>query len=209
MCCDVNPTNGPLRNNLHPRYILIIMKYSPYSQSLDEGLFPPKEPWRKAGLWKWILIIGCVLFFIYRSTLPLVRLQSEPPSEFIGRHAVDRRQAEPEKVIAQAYWNVAVQSIQWKYSPKRSLPYDPPPNFRINEQSKELSDAVNVDRNVYWRRLRDVWQRPDAWRVSYGWNTDWVNRSLMVLQEYANDSLQQFVQQVRTWRDELGNISIS
>jgi len=186
------------------------MKYSPYSQSLDEDLFPKKKPRRGAGPWKWLLVIGCVLFFIYRSTLPLVRLQSEPPPEFIGRHAVrDRRQAKPEKLIAQAYWNVAVRSIQWKYSPKRSLPYDPPPNFRINKQFKALSDSINIDRDIYWRRLRDVWQQPDTWRVSYGWNTDWVNRSLMVLLEYANDSLQQFTQQVRTWRDELGNVSIS
>jgi len=186
------------------------MKYSPYSQSLDDDLFPKKEPRRNAGLWKWLLVIGFALFFIYRSTLPVVRLQSEPPPEFIDRNPGRSRQhAQPEKRIARAYWESAVQSIQWKYAADKSLPADPPPEFRINARLAELSDGINVDRDFYWRRLRDIWQQPETWQISYGWNTEWLDRSLMALQEYASQSLEQFVQTVRFWRDELGRTSIS
>jgi hypothetical protein len=186
------------------------MKYSPYSQSLDDDLFPKKEPRQNAGLWKWLLVIGFGLFFVYRSTLPVVHLQSEPPPMFIDRNPNrSRRHAQPERRVARAYWEIAVQSIQWKYSRKKSLPANPPPEFRINAQLAKLSENVDSDRSFYWQQLRDIWQQPRTWHVSYGWNTDWVDRSLMALQQYASQSLEQFVQSVRFWRDELGKTSIS
>lgn len=186
------------------------MKYSPYSQSLDDDLFPKKKPRRDPGLWKWLLAIGFVLFFVYRSTLPVERLQSEPPPEFID-HNPDRRQrrGQPERRVAQAYWEVAVHSIQLKYSPKRSLPADPPPEFKIDSKVTRLSENMDANRAFYWRRLRGLWTHPEIWQVTYGWNTGWVTDFLTDLEQYASQSLEQFVRSVQFWREELGVTRVS
>lgn len=39
-------------------------------------------------------------------------------------------------------------------------------------------------RNRYWYKLREVWSQRDAWVVSYGWNTDWVESTLNSLPQY-------------------------
>ncbi len=186
------------------------MKYSPYEHGVDVDLFPTKEPPRERSLWKWILVIGFCLFFIYRSTFPVLRLQSDPPPEFVceapnGR--LDRK--EPEKVIAQAYWNVAVHSIQAEYSSKQSLPSTPPPEFKIDSTLASAASNMDVDRVLYWQRLRDVWSEQETWQVSYGWSLNWVTDFLDGLGHHANQSVQQFVQSVQHWKYELGHIHTS
>ncbi|HVA01720.1 MAG TPA: hypothetical protein VMV34_08705 [Terriglobia bacterium] len=186
------------------------MKYSPYSQSLDEDSFPKKEPRRKPSLLKWLLTIGFCVFFVYRSTLPVLRLQSNPPPEFIDHSPNEgHNRKQPEKRLALAYWDVAVHSIQMKYPPKKSLPATPPPEFRIDSKLTELPDNLDADRAYYWHRLRNLWNEQRTWQVSYGWNTDWFTDYLGDAEQYASQSLQQFVQGVRYWRDELGQTSIS
>ena len=186
------------------------MKYSPYSESLDVDLFPKKPPRPKPSLWKWILAIGFCLFFVYRSTLPVLRLQSNPPPEFIDNTRRGQRDRErPDKRLAQAYWEVAVHSIQMKYPPTKSLPAAPPPEFRVDSSLAGMSASMDADRAFYWQRLRDLWRDQRTWRVSYGWNAGWFTDFLDDVGQYADQSLQQFVQSIRDWRDELGRTSIS
>ena len=186
------------------------MKYSPYADSLDDHLLRKKKPRRQPSLWKWLLAIGLGLFFVYRSTLPVVRLQSEPPPAFID-HNLKRNHGpvQPETRVARAYWKVAVQSIQLEYSPKRSLPAVPPPEFKINSQLSELSDRMNSDRAFYWRRLRDLWTQPEIWQVSYGWSTEWFTNSILSLQQSIGQAFEQFVESVSFWKDDLGKSGIS
>ncbi len=185
------------------------MKFSPYSPSLDDDLFPKKEP-RKNGFWKWVVIIGCGLYFVYRSMLPVVRLKSAPPPGFTARNSHRGHSlTSSEKQIAQAYWNAAVRSIQWAYPREESLPETPPPDFRVKKQFRQQSSNIDLSRDFYWRRLREVWRRPDSWQISYGWNTQWFNRWLDTAQNIADQALQQFAQTVRYWWQELGNTSFS
>lgn len=185
------------------------MKFSPDSPSLDDDLFPKKEP-RRGGFWKWVVIIGCALFFVYRSTLPAVHLKSAPPPEFnAGNSRRGHRLTSSEKQIAQAYWNAAVHSIQWAYPRGKSLPYTPPPDFRVKKQFRQQSSNIDLSRDFYWRRLRAVWRRPDIWHISYGWNTHWLIRWLVAAPSLAGQVLQQFAQTVRYWWQELGNTSFS
>lgn len=188
------------------------MKYSPYSHSLDVDIFPPKRPRKQTPLWKWILAIGFCLFFVYRSTLPELRLQSSPPPEFIdatphGRR--DSRLSDKDKRIAWAYWNVAVHSIQAKYPPKKSLPLAPPPEFRIDSSWETVSGNLDADRDFYWRRLRKLWSQQDTWRVTYEWSTNWVTILLGKAGQFAEQELEQFKQSIRDLRYELGQTNIS
>lgn len=185
------------------------MKYSPYEHSPDADLFPKKPP-RRPSLWKWTLAVGFCLFFIYRSTFPVLRLESNPPPEFIynapSRHFDCK---EPGKRIAEAYWNVAVHSIQNEYPPKKSLPATPPPEFKIDSKLVPSSYNMDVGRAIYWQRLRNLWNERTTWQVSYRWNTDWVGDLLDALGRSASQSMQQFVQSVQRWKYELGQIHSS
>jgi hypothetical protein len=186
------------------------MKHSPYSQSLDADLFPYRKQPPKPSLLKWVLAIGFSLFFVYRSTLPVLRLESNPPADFIDNSPKEGRDRKlPEKRLARAYWDVAVHSIQTKYPPKKSLPATPPPEFRIDSNLTGLPDNMDIDRAYYWQRLRNLWNEQGTWQVTYGWNTDWLTDYLWDAEQYADQSLQEFVQGVRYWRDELGQTSVS
>lgn len=185
------------------------MKFSPDSPSLDDGLFPRKDP-RKGGFWKWVVIIGCALYFVYRSMLPVVHLKSSPSPEFTARNSSrGHRLTSSEKQIAQAYWNIAVRSIQEEYSREKSLPHDPPPDFRITKESLQQSSDIHLGRDFYWRQLRAVWRQPDIWQVSYGWKTHWLKRWLIAAPSFADQALQQFAQRARYWWQELGNTNFS
>jgi hypothetical protein len=185
------------------------MKHSSYAPSFDDDYFPKKDASRNLGLWKWLLLIGFCLFFVYRSTLPVMHLRSEPPAEFISPNPSGSHQpALPARRTAQTYWKVAVRSIQPKYAAGKPLPADPPPEFTINTKTADLAGDLNFERAYYWQRLRDTWQQPEAWRASYGWNTEWFDRSVATVQQYLSESLRQFVQSVRFWRGEVGNTSI-
>jgi hypothetical protein len=180
------------------------MKYSPYSPSLDEALYPKKGRPRTPGLWRWLLLLGFGLFFVYRSTLPVARLQSEPPPQFIGRsdsQTIERPQ--PDKQIAREYWRVAVRSIQSEYAPKISLPAAPPPDFRINSRTAEASVNGDAERAVYWQRLRDLWTQPEIWQVTYGWNTGWFMNAVSNLPQYLGEILQQLVAGLQSCGDQL------
>jgi hypothetical protein len=94
-----------------------------------------------------------------------------------------------ERRLALAYWNVAVQRIQAHYSPYRPLPTEPPPQFQISDAAETLEAGVNAARVHYWYRLRDVWNERDAWVLSYGWNTGWVESALNSFPQYLPKSV--------------------
>lgn len=185
------------------------MKHSPYSPSIDDDYFPNKDAARKPALWKGLLVIGFCLFFIYRSTLPVMHLQSKPPAEFINPNSNGSHQpTQQQRRIAQAYWKVTVQSIQPEYTVGKPLPATPPPEFTISTNSADLAGGLHFERAYYWQRLRDVWQQPEAWRVSYGWNTEWLDHFMVSVQQHLRGVLRQFVQNVGFWRDKLGNTTL-
>jgi hypothetical protein len=135
------------------------------------------------------LLILAVLF-VYRSTRPVMRLSAEAPPAFCDYNRTWNRQVrQHERRLARAYWSVAVLRIQRYYSPHRPLPVEPPRQFQISGATQSLESNMISGRTHYWRRLRQVWVNRDAWVVSYGWNTDWVEGTLNTLPRYLPKSV--------------------
>ncbi len=124
----------------------------------------------------WLFAIVSSPLFIYLSTRPVMRLRYEPPAEFFDERNLDAPQRATEDVLAQAYWDSAVRSVQWKYAFGTNLPDEPPPEFRVDEKSLQSRD-LKIEpgaRARYWQRLRQVWGLPQAWDESFTWNMGWL-----------------------------------
>ena len=150
--------------------------------TLEDELFPePRKP-KHSGWWKWAIALALGALFVLRSTRPTMRLSADPPPSFFDYNRTwSPRKRQEERRLAEAYWRVAVRRIQGSYSPDSSLPADPPQQFQIADAAKNLESDMVAARIHYWYRLRDVWNQRDAWVVSYGWNTDWVDNTLDTL----------------------------
>jgi hypothetical protein len=116
------------------------------------------------------------ILFVYRSTNVVMRLRPEPPPEFFELRAernAERREAEER--LARAYWDRAVQFVQWRYTYGSSLPDEPPPEFTVDVQGfpGALANAP-ATRARYWQRIRKVWNLPQAWRKTIAWDTNWL-----------------------------------
>ena len=164
-----------------------------HANSLDTGadhLLTEEPERRHFGWWKWLFVLVLIGLFVYRSTRPVMRLSAEPPPSFYAHNrGWDQQQIQKERLLARAYWNVAVVRIQTYYSPYRPLPAQPPPQFQISDAADTVESGVIAARNRYWYKLRDVWNERDTWVVSYGWNTGWVENALKSLPQYLPKSV--------------------
>ena len=161
------------------------MKHLNTLSSMADELYSEPRKQERSGWWKWALAIILVSLFVYRSTRTAQRLQAAPPPSFYDysktwtpTERLDQRR------VADAYWRVAVRRIQVYYSADEPLPSNPPPQFRISESARSLDSDVAASRVYYWHRLREVWHQPDAWTISYGWNTDWVESTASSIPQY-------------------------
>lgn len=169
------------------------------SSTEDELFHEPRNP-KGSGWWKWALAIILGALFVYRSTRPVVRLRSTPPPSFYDYSRtwtqVERQQ---HRHLADAYWQVAVRRIQGHYSADAPLPSEPPPQFRLGSSDSDVA----ASRVHYWFRLREVWSQPNAWSVSYGWNTDWVERAVSSIRQYIPQWLLDIFQSIVIFFDGL------
>jgi hypothetical protein len=166
------------------------MKHANSLDTVADHLLTEKPEPKRSGWWKWALVLVLVGLFVYRSTRPVVRLSAEPPPSFYDHNRNwDRQQMQRERRLARAYWNVAVLRIQTRFSPYRPLPAEPPPQFQISDAANTLESGMIAARDHYWYRLRDVWNERDAWVVSYGWNTGWIESVLKSLPQYLPKSV--------------------
>ncbi len=133
----------------------------------------------------WLLPIAPILLFVMLSIRPVMYLRTDPPAEFFeGTQDSNTTQRVTEEHLARAYWDSAIRYVQPKYEFGTNLPDQPLPEFKLegtgvrDGSSKNDSDA----RGRYWRRLRQVWTRPQAWEKSYVWDTGWIDAALASLQ---------------------------
>lgn len=168
--------------------------------TLEDDLFR-KPPKRKSSGWgKWGLAIILALLFVYRSIRPVMRLRDDPPPSFYEYNSTwTKEKRQDERRVAQAYWQVAVQRIQTKYSPDKPLPAVPPPQFYITATAQGLERGTIGSRNHYWNQLREEWRQRNAWVVSYRWNTDWVANSLNSLRRNPKQWISNRFQSVIGW----------
>jgi hypothetical protein len=95
------------------------------------------------------------------------------PAEFVDVSNIDNaRQRILEQKLAKAYWDCAVETIQWQYTYGSRLPQDPPQNFV--PAGADLTTLAPTTRARYWRKLQEVWYMPTAWQKNYEWDTSWT-----------------------------------
>jgi hypothetical protein len=130
------------------------------------------------------LIITVPVLGVYLSRGAVMQLLPEAPAEFIEQSPdwnAKRRAREEE--VAQAYWQVAVVSLQEKYPFGSELPVDPPPEFQIDKKyvAPGGAKAFSDQRTVYWENLRRTWVQPQSWVERHEWNTQWAARLRHIL----------------------------
>ena len=125
------------------------------------------------------LVTTASLLGVYLWTAPVIELQSEAPAEFVDQSpnwSAKRRAREEE--VAQAYWQVAVDSLQERYPFGSELPADPPTEFQVDNKYAPTggAKAVSETRAHYWEKLRRSWVQHQSWVERYEGNTRWATR---------------------------------
>jgi hypothetical protein len=123
--------------------------------------------------------IAAAFLGVYLWTNPVMQLRAEPPAEFIDQSpnwSAKRRVREAE--LAQAYWNVAVVSLQKKYPFGSELPVAPPTEFQVDNKytSTDGAKATSEARAHYWERLRQSWGQRQSWAERYEGTGGWADR---------------------------------
>jgi hypothetical protein len=153
----------------------------PPSLSLPHGV----RPKRRGIVAQQALVAGVCLVImvsfsgVYLSRDLVMQLQPEAPAEFIEQSPnwnAKRRAREEE--VAQAYWRVAVVSLQERYPFGSELPAEPPPEFQIDKKYVATggAKAFSETRALYWENLRRSWVQPQSWVERHEWNTQWAAR---------------------------------
>lgn len=108
---------------------------------------------------------------------PKYHLRPDMPPEF-SRQASTKGKPTLDQKIAWAYWESAQMEIQWKYPHGKTLPPDPPFEFRVDAQALGPLATDPATRQLYWHRLQDVWYTPETWQKQYEWSWDWASDPL-------------------------------
>ena len=133
------------------------------------------------------LIALVVLIFI--SYRPAYHLRPDMPQGFFAADAPCGPKRPVEQKIACAYWDSAQMNIQWKYPHGHPLPIDVPPDFRVDAPALGPSASAAATRDLYWRRLQEVWFLPETWKETYEWNWGWASDPLNSAGQWLKDTM--------------------
>jgi len=135
------------------------------------------------------VVLIAVGLFAEASYSPIYRLRATMPTEFIDASSswpVEKRAAEER--IARAYWDCAVNQIQWRYGYGYRLPQEPPSDFTATSANSGETSADPGTRARYWLMLQRVWYVPDNWTKSYQWDTRWMTDWVDSIRRLAHSS---------------------
>ncbi len=135
---------------------------------------------------KLIFPLLLIILFVIVSYRPKYRLKDEMPAGFFSASDVKQKGA-LDKKIAWAYWEAAQMNVQWKYPYNHNLPADPPAEFSVDARGLGPGASDPATRLLYWRRLQEVWYRPEVWKKDYGWDWTWVSDPLNSTSEWMRD----------------------
>jgi len=124
-----------------------------------------------------IIALGLLSAVSFR---PKYHLRGDMPSEFFPptSNSTTAAKRSLEQKIAWAYWESAQMNIQWKYPHGQTLPTDPPSEFRVETKALGPSATDPATRQLYWRRLQQVWYAPGTWEKQYEWDMSWASDPL-------------------------------
>jgi len=112
-----------------------------------------------------VAIVLCAL--IFASLRTEFRLKSDMPVLFFDPSHLPPAKRAAEETIARAYWNCAVNEIQWRYAYGSRLPEEPPREFVISVQQAGAAARDDAMRHLAWQSLRQVWNDSDVWNTHY------------------------------------------
>jgi len=136
---------------------------------------------RRVRLGAWLLLLLPVILVFVLCYRPVLRLKTQPPPGFAETHMEwDATRQSAENRAAQAYWQLAINLVQWRYAFGTELPAQPMEEFRLEEKDfpRNSIAAAPATRVRYWSKLRALWPQRHAWSETYVWNTDWLRESL-------------------------------
>jgi hypothetical protein len=140
----------------------------------------------RLGMWLLLLLPVAIVFVVcYR---PVMRLKAQPPSDFVETNKQwDAARQSAEERAAQAYWQLAINLVQWRFVFGSELPGQPPEEFKLAEKDFRSNSIATAPatRIHYWNKLRTVWTQPQAWSETYVWNTDWLREFLSKFMDSA------------------------
>ncbi len=148
-----------------------------------------------------LILMIPVVWFTYFSWRPIFQLRAAMPPQFVDASASSSAgERLREQRLAQAYWDLARTAFRPRYTYGTALPNDPPPDFALDLRSgtgratatnASVSSNQGVSRGPrmdlsesrfrYWRKLQQVWLRPDAWESRREWSTAWFTGSFLRL----------------------------
>ena len=143
------------------------------------GLKISRERRIRLGPWLLVLLPVALVFLVcYR---PVMRLKPQPPPGFVEmRQDWDAVRQSSENRAAQAYWQLAINFVQWRFAFGSKLPPEPIKEFRLDDKDfpRNSIAAAPATQLRYWNKLRAIWSQPSAWSQTYVWNTDWLREGL-------------------------------
>ena len=135
---------------------------------------------------KFLLLIIPAGLFVYLSTRPLMRLQADPPAQFLRTNRQSGARSSEER-LARGYWDCAITFVQWKYTYGTPLPEDPPDAFRIDAKTYGADANSQPSRLRYWSKLRETWLAPASWRQDREWSTSWLTEPVTKIVNWLDD----------------------
>lgn len=116
-----------------------------------------------------LLILLALLFVSYR---PRYHLRKQMPVSFYSEQSGGQKPLEQR--VAWAYWESAQMDVQFQYPHGHPLPAAPPAQFHVDAHVFGATAAGPEARKVYWQRLQQIWDTPEAWERGYEWDWGWV-----------------------------------
>ena len=138
---------------------------------------------------KLIYPIIAVVILMLISYHPVYRLRSDMPQGFYAAKERCGPKRPVEQKIACAYWDSAQMNIQWTYTHGRPLPIDVPSEFAIDVPALGPSASSESTRQLYWRRLQEIWYVPDTWSKTYEWSWSWASDPLDSAGQWLRDTI--------------------
>jgi hypothetical protein len=143
------------------------------------------------GIKLWPLaVVGFFGLCIVLSFSLRYELRAKAPDEF--RRTVV--QGQPKPALADEYWKIASDVIQWKYPLHSALPSTPPRDFVLPPEDLMNKEwASESARLTYWTELRKIWPHPEMWRLTVNFDPTWMGRSVRVALDGAWDFIRRSI----------------
>ena len=118
---------------------------------------------RRVRIGPWLLLFLPVALAFVLCYRPVMRLKAQPPPGFVETQPDwDATRQAAENRAAEAYWQLAINLVQWRFAFGSELPGEPIEEFKLDEKDFRRNSiaATPATRVRYWNKLRTVWTQP-------------------------------------------------